>query len=51
VCWLLDFAAHLPFAGLTLPRYFVEIGLCYFAIVASTVAIGFVLDRRSTSSG
>ena len=43
----MDFVALLPFAGLTLPRYFIEIGLRYLAIVAPTVAIGFVFARGS----
>ncbi len=47
VGWLLDFVALIPFAELTLPRYFIEIGLRYLAIAAPTVAVGFVLERRA----
>jgi uncharacterized membrane protein YpjA len=50
VNWLLDFVALLPFTELTLPRYFLEIGLRYLAIVAPTVAVGFVLERRASRS-
>ncbi len=46
VNWLLDFVALLPFSGHTVPRYFIEIGLRYLAIVAPTVAVGYVLERR-----
>lgn len=44
--WLLDFAALLPFTKQTISRYFLEIGLRYLAIAATTVAIGFVLSRK-----
>lgn len=47
VGWLMDFVALLPFAELTLSRYFIEIGLRYLAIVAPTVAVGFVLERKA----
>ncbi len=47
VGWLSDFVALIPFAELTLPRYFIEIGLRYLAIAAPTVAVGFVLERRA----
>jgi uncharacterized membrane protein YpjA len=50
VNWLLDFVALLPFTELTLPRYFLEIGLRYLAIVAPTVAVGYVLERRARRS-
>jgi uncharacterized membrane protein YpjA len=50
VNWLLDVVALLPFTELTLPRYFLEIGLRYLAIVAPTVAVGFVLERRASRS-
>ncbi len=43
---LLDFAARLPFANLPVPRHVLEIGLRYLAIVASTVAVGTVLNSR-----
>ena len=46
VNWLLDFVALLPFSGHTVPRYFLEIGLRYLAIVAPTVAVGYVLEQR-----
>ncbi len=51
VNWLLDFVALLPFSGLTIPRYFIEIGLRYLAIVAPTVAVGYVLQQRTMQSG
>ena len=47
VSWFMDFVALLPFAELTLPRYFIEIGLRYLAIAAPTVAVGFVLERKA----
>ncbi len=47
VGWLMDFVALLPFAELTLSRYFLEIGVRYLAIMAPTVAVGFVLERRA----
>lgn len=47
VNWLLDAVALLPFAGLTVARYFLEIGLRYLAILPMTLAIGYVLERRS----
>ncbi len=43
---LLDFAARLPFANLPVPRYVLEIGLRYLAIVSSTVAVGAVLNSK-----
>jgi uncharacterized membrane protein YpjA len=46
VNWALDFAALVPFADLTVWRYFVEIGFRYFAMFASTVALGYVLASR-----
>jgi hypothetical protein len=49
VCWILDFVALLPFSGMSLGRYFIEIGLRYIAIVAPTVAIGYVLEKRSVA--
>jgi uncharacterized membrane protein YpjA len=48
--WSLDFLALLPFTNLTVPRYFLEIGLRYLAIVAPTVAVGYVLERRISGS-
>ena len=47
VNWLLDFMALLPFADITVPRYFLEIGLRYLAIVAPTVSVGYVLERTA----
>ncbi len=47
--WLLDFVALLPFSGHTIPRYFIEIGFRYIAIVAPVMAVGFVLESRSAS--
>lgn len=46
--WLLDFVALLPFAEMSLSRYFLEIGLRYFAIASTTIAIGYVLHSRSS---
>ncbi len=43
---LLDFATRLPFTNLPVPRYVLEIGLRYLAIVASKVAEGAVLNSR-----
>jgi hypothetical protein len=51
VNWLRDIFALLPFTGQTLPRYFEEIGLRYIAIVAPTVALGFVLGRKLERQG
>lgn len=48
VNWLLDFVALLPFAGLSVPRYFLEIGLRYLAVAALTVAIGAALEQRAS---
>lgn len=48
VNWLLDFVALLPFIDLTVPRYFLEIGLRYLAIAAPTVAVGYVLERKTS---
>ena len=45
--WLLDFVALLPFSGHTIPRYFVEIGLRYLAIVSPVMAIAYVLEVRN----
>lgn len=44
--WLLDFVALLPFTHQSLPRYFIEIGFRYIAIVAPTVTVGWVLSRK-----
>jgi hypothetical protein len=30
------------------PRYFIEIGLRYLGMAAPTIAIGYVLQKRST---
>jgi uncharacterized membrane protein YpjA len=38
--WVLDFVALLSFSGHSIPRYFIEIGARYLAIVAPLVAIG-----------
>jgi hypothetical protein len=46
VNWLLDIVALLPFTKQSIPRYFQEIGLRYLAMVAPTVALGFVLQRK-----
>ena len=46
VNWALDFAALVPFADLTIWRYFVEIGFRYFAMFAPPVALGYVLATR-----
>lgn len=47
VNWGLDLAALVPFTGHTVPRYFIEIGARYLAMVAPLVAIGYVLEQRS----
>ena len=44
--WALDFVALLPFSGHSIPRYFVEIGARYLAMVAPLVAIGYVLEHK-----
>lgn len=44
--WLLDFVGVLPFTRLTVSRYFLEIGLVYIGMLAPTVGIGYVLERR-----
>jgi hypothetical protein len=46
VSWVLDFAGVVPFAGLTVARYFLEIGFEYLAMFAPTVAIGYVLQKN-----
>lgn len=47
VNWGLDLVALLPFSGHSIPRYFIEIGARYLAIVAPLVTIGYVLEHRS----
>lgn len=49
VNWVLDFVGLLPFSDLSPVRYFVEIGLRYFAIAALVVAMGYVLDEKLTA--
>ena len=44
--WLLDFAALLPFTKQSIPRYFMEIGFSYIAMVWPVVAVGWVLSRK-----
>ncbi len=44
--WLLDYVGLVTFTDMPLGRYFLEIGLRYFAIAATTVAIGYVLQKR-----
>jgi len=44
--WLLDFAALLPFTKQPLPRYFMEIGFRYIAMVWPVVAVGWLLSRK-----
>jgi len=46
VNWALDIFGILPFAGMTLARYFAEIGLRYLGMFAPSVAVGYVLQRR-----
>ena len=46
VNWILDFVVLLPLSGMTLSRYFLEIGFRYPAIAFTTVAIGYVLQDR-----
>ena len=47
--WLLDFVALLPFTHQTVPRYFAEIGLRYLAMAAPTIAVGYVMQRRTVT--
>ncbi len=47
VNWGLDFVALLPFSGHSIPRYFIEIGARYLAMVAPLAAIGYVLESMS----
>jgi len=51
VNWLLDFVALLPFTKQSVPRYFMEIGLRYIAMVAPTVSLGYVLGRKLEGRG
>jgi uncharacterized membrane protein YpjA len=44
--WLLDYFLLLPLSKMPLGRYFIEIGLRYIGMLASTVAIGFVLASK-----
>ena len=46
VNWLLDFATLLPFTKQPLPRYFMEIGFRYIAMVWPVVAVAWVLSRK-----
>lgn len=44
--WLLDYVMLIPFAKLTISRYFMEIGLRYLAMLAPTVTVGYVLSKK-----
>jgi uncharacterized membrane protein YpjA len=44
--WVLDYFALLPFSKMPLERYFIEVGARYLAIVAPTVTVGYVLEKR-----
>lgn len=46
ISWLLDLVALVPFADLSVWRYFVEIGFRYVGMAATTVAVGYVLGAR-----
>ena len=46
VNWLLDVVALLPFNGMSIPRYFMEIGLRYIAMAVLPVVAGYLLGRR-----
>ncbi len=46
VNWSMGFAALLPFAGMTVSRYFLEIGLRYVNAPVLTAAIGYVLEKK-----
>jgi uncharacterized membrane protein YpjA len=46
VSWILDYGGVVYLSGMTLDRYFMEIGLRYIAMAAPTVAIGYVLEKR-----
>lgn len=46
VNWLLDFVLLIPFSKMPLDRYFLEIGLRYIGMLAPTVAIGYLLEKK-----
>ncbi len=46
VNWLLDIVALLPFTHQTIAQYFAQIGIEYIGMLAPTVAIGYVLQRK-----
>jgi hypothetical protein len=50
VNWGLDVVALLPFTGQSVPRYFMEIGALYLGMAAPLVAIGSVLESKSTGT-
>lgn len=45
--WLLDVVALLPFNGMPLGRYFLEIGLRYVAMAVLPIVAGYLLERRT----
>jgi uncharacterized membrane protein YpjA len=48
--WLLDYFGVVTFSGMSLMRYFIEIGLSYIAIAAPVVAVGYVLQGKMALS-
>jgi hypothetical protein len=44
--WALDLIALVPFADVSVWRYFVEIGFRYVGMFATTVALGYALGTR-----
>jgi len=47
--WALDMVGVVPFAKLTMDRYFLTIGFEYLAMSAPTLAVGYVLERRAAA--
>jgi uncharacterized membrane protein YpjA len=48
--WLLGYFGVVTFSGMSLTRYFIEIGLSYIAISAPVVAVGYVLQGKMALS-
>ena len=46
VNWALDMIGVVPFAHLTMDRYFLWIGFEYLGMFAPTLAVGYLLERR-----
>ncbi len=47
VNWLLDFAGIIPFAGISVARYFMEIGVEYIGMAAPVLALGYLLELKT----